>query len=214
MFLPNIPNVPGVPQVNRLNTKVAFLEPGNVISAAVIKVPYLQGILQASSSERWGIYDIDGNLILEPTTIMSIEDSSPSKVTTIKIEGGSFASYNKVQESEKYQVTMIKSGTFSELKDFKAQLRKLKQSTELLNVVTPEDTRLSSTLESFTNNRSTADGVNMIVFNTTWVEIREVSLAFSTTTIPTVAASTSRGKQQPQKPRSSLLFDAVGSLGG
>ncbi len=213
-FFPNIPNVPGVPAVGRTNTKVALLEPGNVFSAAVLRVPYLQGILQAASSEKWGLYDKQGLLALEPTTVVDINRSSSSKIARFPVESGSYANYNKVQESDEVIITMIKSGTYSELSDFISRLESIKKDLNLYDVVTPEKTILNINVESFDYPRTISDGVTLISFTISAVEIREVSQAFSGTTIPSIAKSVGRGKQQPQKPRTSLLFDTFGSLGG
>lgn len=214
MSFPNLPNVPGVPAINRLNTKAALLDPVNVFNAALTRVPYLEGLLQFALAEKWGIYDTNGNLVLEPDTIISIGRNAPTRVAEFQIEQGSFASYNKVRESEKYPVVMIKTGSSSERSAFIAQVEELRDTTKVVNVVTPEKTAVNYTLESINYVRSTQDGVTMIVFNLVFVEIREVSILFTTQPLPSLSNSTQRGLQQAKIPRASILSKAAGLLGG
>lgn len=201
---PNVPNVPGVPPLDRLAGKQAFLEPANVFSSQLQKVPYLRGILQAANAEVWGVFDSNNEKVIVATTFVELGHNASSKIARFFMEQGTFANYNKVNESNETSILMIKQGTFDELGVYINEVEALKRSTGLFDIVTPERVFTSVNLESYDYKRSVADGVNMIAFNMHFVEVREVALAYSTRTVPEAATNQDRGLQQAKEPRTSI----------
>lgn len=210
---PNVPDVPGVPPLDRLDTKIAFLEPANVFSSQLQKVPYLRGILKAAQAEKWGVFKKDGTAVIVANVFMEMSHTASSKIARFFVEQGTFANYNKVNESDETSIVMIKTGTFAELGEYINEVDALKKSTELFDIVTPEKTFTDVNLESFDYARRQSDGVNLIQFNMQFVEIRQVALAFSNKTIPSAASLQDRGQQQPKAPRVSVLSKLKTTVG-
>lgn len=212
-LFPNVPNVPGVPPLTRLNDKILFLEPANIFTSQLNRVPYLSGILQYAFADVWGIFDEDGNQILVADTLFELSQDASTKVSTFLIEEGTFSNYNKVDHSENTTIVLIKTGSPSTLSTYISEIEALKVSTDLVSIVTPERTFTSRNLESYSYNRRTIEGTNSITFRLNFIEIREVSLAFSTRTIPSASYMQDRGQQQPQDINESILSKLITGLG-
>lgn len=203
--LPNVPNVPGVPPLDRLNDKIALLEPANIFTSSLQKVPYLRGILQASQAEVWGIFEKSGNQVIIADVFSELSRSAPSKIARFYVEEGTFANYNKVVDPDEVTVVLVKTGTYGQLNVYLEEIETLRKSIDLYDVVTPEKTLTNVNLESFDYSRTKQNGVNLIQFNLHFVEIREVALAYSTKTVPIAATSQDKGQQQAKEPRVSIL---------
>lgn len=204
-FFPNVPNVPGVPPLDRLGDKIAFLEPANVFSSQLQKVPYLRGILQAAKAEVWGVFNKGGDQVIEATVFEEMSRDATSKIARFFVEEGTFANYNKVQEPDETSIIMIKTGTAAELGVYMSEVEALKRSVDLFDIVTPERSLTDVNLESYNYARRRADGVNMITFNMSFVEVRQVALAYSNNTIPSASPLQDRGQQQLKEVRTSVL---------
>jgi hypothetical protein len=210
---PNVPNVPGVPPLDRLGGKIAFLEPANIFSSQLLRVPYLQGILQAAKAEVWGVFNKASESVIVANVFMELSQSSASKIARFYVEDGTFANYNKVQEPDETTIVMVKTGTAAELGQYISEVEALKRSTELFDIVTPERILKDVNLETYDYARRRDDGVNLITFNMNFIEIREVALTYSNRTIPSAAALQDRGQQQPKEPRVSLLSKLQTAVG-
>jgi len=204
-LFPNVPELPGVPSINRLNDKILFLEPANVFTSQLNRVPFLRGILQYAFADVWGVFDSTGEQIIVADTFFELNQSSASKVSTFLIEEGTFANYNKVDQSDETTIVMIKTGSPSELGDYISEVEKLKLSLDIVSIVMPERTLKSRNLESYSYDRRNSDGTNSIVFRLNFIEVREVSLTFSTRTIPAASTMQDRGQQQPKEVEVSTL---------
>ena len=202
---PNVPNVPGVPPLDRLGNKFALLEPSNVFSSQLQKVPYLRGILQAAKAEVWGVFNKDGDQVIVANVFEEMSRDASAKVARFFVEEGTFASYNKVNNPDETTIIMVKTGTAYELGTYMSEVEALKKSTELVDIITPERSLTDVNLESYNYARRRADGVNMITFNLSFVEVRQVTLAYSNRTIPSASALQDRGQQQAKAVRTSVL---------
>ena len=212
--LPTVPNVPGVPPLDRLGDKSALLEPANVFSSSIQKVPYLRGILQAASAEKWGVFNKGGDQVIVSESFSELSFNGPAKIARFYVEKGTFANYNKVIDPDETTVVLIKTGTYYELGTYIDEVEKLRQSVELYDIVTPERSLTNVNLESFDYSRRRSEGVNLIQFNLHFIEIREVELAYSTETIPIASSSQDRGQQQAKEPRVSILSKLQTAVGG
>lgn len=212
--LPDVPDVPGVPPLDRLGNKVALLEPANIFQSSIQKVPYLRGVLQAAQAEVWGIFTKGGEQVIVPDVFNDLSHSAQTKVARFYVEEGTFANYNKVEEAEETTVVLIKTGTYEQLTEYLEEVRAIKSSIELYDIVTPERSITDVNLESFDYTRTRSGGTNMITFNLHFVEIREVAIAYSTRTIPVAAQSQDRGQQQPKEPNVSILSKLQTAVSG
>lgn len=124
----------------------------------------------------WGIYEQGSDtLAIEVDSVLRLTDENGSDVSTYPIVNGSFASYNKVNRSSDYRITLTKSGNPGQRKSFLDWLAKNKSEPTLFDIVTPETTYKNVTLINFTNRRDVRDGtVTMIMVDCAFQEVRQV----------------------------------------
>lgn len=200
---PNVPNVAGVPALVRSPTLPAPV-------SAVLGV--LQGTLWRSLyvSNRWGIF-LKGKNILEidsanstfgrifntlaagpQVSTTSVTYSKEFRVSDFPLEGGKFASYNKVELPAQPIVMLSMSGTETERAAFLDKIDKLAKSLDAVDVVVPERNYISHVIESYNYTRSAAKGAYMLNVELRLREVRSVTATF--------VQSTSNAKSPNAKP--------------
>lgn len=155
-----IPNIPGFsPSVTE-----AIIEFGGAL------------IINKLFGNYWGIFDQHGFPILLVDSMTSIEYQTSSSVTSVPIEKGSFASYNKVLNPREVTVQLVKgSGGVTERAVFMAILEAEAGSTNRFIIITPEAIYPNHTIESVDYARHADDGARLIKANIHLKEIRQVS---------------------------------------
>jgi len=139
-------------------------------------------------------------------TCIDLKFSNKAKVSNFPVETGGFASYNKVNEPNAIKVRLAVGGT-ARMAAFQAALMTEVGAPSLYNVVTPTMTYLNVTLESYDHSQTAENGVNLLLVDLSLIEIREVTPAYTTVTIPHPKNPTSgpkvvNGKVQAQTPAS------------
>jgi hypothetical protein len=162
------------------------------------------------SQNIWGVFDVNGNLVVDVDTIASVDYSNESRVSSFPVEEGAFASYNKVTTPYSVHLEMVVGGDRLRLSNFLDKLEQLLNDTQnLYSVVTPERTYLNSTVKRFSYKRKASHGQDMIAALVELYEVRVVSPQYSSVAIalpPTkvkvvdVAMMSCHGKQQLQPP--------------
>jgi hypothetical protein len=201
---PNVPNLPGVPDLLR--------DPSALISVVAGVVGLTQASERLFGTEKtvWGLFDKTGALVVQATSILSVDYQNSSRVSDYTVEQGAFASYNKVANPFDVRVRMVCDGTtpmsFSSLLNpldvlshkatrtsFIDALDAAANSLDLYTVVTPEKTFTNVNLESWDFRRETTNGASIVIADLRLVEVRETaSAAFS------LSVSTSAADPQPQ----------------
>jgi hypothetical protein len=161
----------------------------------------------------WGIYYAvgsnagnPGSLVFNVDSFSDLKYTGSSKVSDFPVEQGSFASYNKVVEPFKVNITLTANGTDKTI-PFLAQLEIEKSAANLYNIVTPAITYINATLESYDYSRTASNGVSMITAVLSFIEIRQITPAYTTIALknsknPTSKGKTIQGKSQTQSPSS------------
>lgn len=230
---PNVPAYPGVPALTR-PIQVAVAE--NVpLSIALGTVENLL-ISALQQTPQWGIYDQFGNRLgvnsndtssgggLTATLLSQLTGSSPpvestlgvdfsreSRLSSFPIEGGGFATYNKVQMPANPIVTLALQGNINDRTAFLEAIDAAAISTDLYSVVTPEIVYVNYNIERYSVSRRGSRGATLLIVDIYLEEVREVQASFATAQIvaPQDPASTSQetnGITQPAAPAQSTLL--------
>lgn len=176
-------------------------------------------LLNSALSPSWGItYNkVDssvmassGQTVFTPTGWISAEPVSDSMVVNSNIEGGSYASYNKVRRPSELRVRFALegwsayTGSLPNLTNFSTQsvngllelLTEMKNTASTYDIETPDRVYTGYDLVHFDHSKTAKNGQTLLVVNATFQEIMdvgEVSLSStSTTNQPTTNADSSR----------------------
>lgn len=153
---------------------------------------------------NWGLYDSGGAQAVPFDTFFALTRKDESKVTVYPTEPNGFFAYNRVDSPQVVGVILGISGAPATLGAALEALKKLKTSTDLVSVVTPEATLVDYTLESYDYQRDAASGVDRLLVSLSLVEVRQVSPEYSNETIPAPkqaadGKTASSGKQVAEK---------------
>lgn len=165
-------------------------------------------------------YD-DASVAVEFSRVMKLEMRAEGKVVSTPIEQGSFASYNKVESPVTITAQLAVEGEMGDLQSVVDTLFDLKKNTEKLSFVTPVREYDGFTLEKFSYEQATENGINLLYVDISLVEIKEVEPQYTDTQAPAPitakgaknpanASTQDKGKAQAQEPPSSKLHDIVG----
>lgn len=152
--------------------------------------------------EQWTLLDDSGEKAFEFDSFANLDLKSESKVIQAPVEGGSFVMYNKVNTPLEIKCTLIKKGFPEELQTYIDALLEYADNTDLLSIVTPDREYENMNLTSVSFSRSAEGGVNLIMSECAFIEVRQVSPEYTSAKI---AKKVSRGRQQG-KPRSMLSY--------
>jgi hypothetical protein len=226
---PNVPDLPGVPSVARSAQYPA---------AARVALGAVQGALWRSAqvSSQWGIWDDKGNPVGNPDRFTgltaaalqaigvagtlstgSVDYSKEFRVADFPVEGGTFATYNKVELPGVHSVMLVYGGSEAERSAFITAIDAASRNTRLYTVMTPEAVYDGFNISRYAYSRKADRGANLIIMEIELREVREVSAQFSTTVstlinAPKDATSTPQvdtGTVQAKTPDKSTLLKAV-----
>ncbi len=160
--------------------------------------------LQAAPSE-WGIY-LNGKKEIEPDSILALEYDREWAIADFPIEGGGFASYDKVARPFDVRLRLTKSSNTPkpggvDLRTFLAAIENLSDSLKLVDVVTPDRTYLSVTISRLGYTRTATSGAGLLTVDVGLREVRVTAgVAFTGAAVknPGSADTVSSGTVQPQ----------------
>jgi len=197
---PNVPNVPGVPQLARV---------AGTMAGVVAIVKSYGGF--PGQDKQWQILDQSGRAALTPDSVISFDYQTESTIATHPVELGQFASYNKVRSPKMIRITMTCSGTANNAfaskyiptssmtkQQFLDKLEEMKESTDLYNIVSPDNAYNNFNLVHFDYERKSSKGFSLLTVSATFQEV--VTTAVSTyvqTATPSGAAKVSTGRVNP-----------------
>lgn len=161
-------------------------------------------VLGQGIAGNWSIYDKDGAAAVPFDTFFALTRKDEGKVTSHPTEPNGFFAYNKVDSPGTVGVVLGITGNSETLGRTLEALEKLKSSTDLVSIVTPEKTLLDYTLESYDYQRSADSGVDRLLVSLSLVEIRQVAQEYSNEKIPKAkqaadSNTTEAGKQSAQQ---------------
>ena len=161
-------------------------------------------VLGQGIAGNWSIYDKDGAAAVPFDTFFALTRKDEGKVTSHPTEPNGFFAYNKVDSPGTVGVVLGVTGNSETLGRTLEALEKLKSSTDLVSIVTPEKTLLDYTLESYDYQRSADSGVDRLLVSLSLVEIRQVAQEYRNEKIPKAkqaadSKTTEAGKQSAQQ---------------
>lgn len=241
ILFPNVPAYPGVPQLTRPVQAAIASNPTVAIGLGSLENLLGNALQQAP---QWGIFDADGNqlgvsgnssttgqLILQALASQVTGQTAPTlstfsfgytreaKLSDFGVEGGAFASYNKVQLPANPTVTLILAGSEDDRTRFLDALEYACSTTDNYSVVTPEYTYANYNLERFTYARRANQGATLLIVDITLKEVRQVSATFATVSTPinqpqnpAATPQVNNGMTQPQAPDQSTLLSITNKL--
>lgn len=160
-----------------INHKVDF---GLAYGEGLLRQYDLLGILP----EAWTILDVNGQKAWDFDSFNKSSTKIESRVTQYPVEGGGFVSYNAVTTPLELRCVLIKQGYPFELQYYVEALNDYCNSTNLLNVVTPEHEYPNMKLAKVTFDRSAEDGTDRIIAECSFIEIRQVEMEYTNVKIP------------------------------
>jgi hypothetical protein len=177
ILFPNVPAYPGVPALTRPVSAAVASSPALAIGIGTVENILIDALQQAP---QWGIFDSDGNQLGISSSTASIISAIASQVTgansavvstfsfdfvketrisDFPVEGGHYASYNKVETPANPVVTLILEGTEDDRTHFLTAIDAACVSTDLYSVVTPEITYANYAVERYTYSRRASRGL-------------------------------------------------------
>lgn len=152
--------------------------------------------------EQWTLLDDAGEKAFDFDSFSNLNLKSESKVIQAPVESGGFVMYNKTNTPLEIKCTLIKKGFPEDLQVYVDALLEYADNTDLLSIVTPDREYQNMNLTSVSFSRSAEGGVNLIMAECSFIEIRQVTPEY---TSARVGKKVSRGRQQG-KPRSMLSY--------
>lgn len=228
---PNVPNVPGVPQLLR---QASMSLPAPVLAAAD-----MLGLNQLLGGQQWGIFtsaasqstgflseitDLTmgniGSPVLPVDSIISVQMAKDFDIPDFPVEGGGFASYNKVQRPYEGKISMAIATSAAMRQDCLATLDQVVADLNLYSIVTPERVYENANIVHYDYERTSQQGVTLLILNISVKEVRSVAVAtYASTRSPNGATLRPQGVVQGQQPTGFLsrfednLSINTGSLG-
>lgn len=171
-------------------------------------------LINAVFGKQWGIVNEFGIPLLLADNVLGLAHDDSSAISSLPVEGGSFASYNKVDNPAIATVQMSKSsGGALERGLFLTQLHTFKKSTLSFHVITPEYVYTNYQIIGINQSREATDGVTLLKVNIELQEVREAKVDYSYEEVknPEDATTKDGGQKQPEQ-KTSVLFDAIGKI--
>lgn len=203
----------GVSQlVNAAQDAITSLYGGtnSVLSNAVTQATALEGT--DAEKVEWLLCTPDGAAI-PFDTIMRIDVDSSNQTMQSPTEMGSFVMYNKVVTPTTIDVSAVFTGRYagtgaaSERQRVTKLLMDLSCTNDLVTLITPEMEFSGYNIESVSYSRNSDDGPEMIVFEISLIEVRQVSAQYGNAKL---APKASKGKQNGPQSALSGIGDYLG----
>lgn len=202
---PNVPFAAGVPALVRSpSTAPIVTAVFGVLQGAVWRYLYV--------NKNWGIYqngknilDFNGSGVIGElkssvmgavTSTVSVTYTKQYRISDYPIEGGGFASYNKVELPSQPIVILAMSGNETERARFLNEIEKLSITTDVYDIVTPEKTYIQHTIESYNYTRTNTKGATLLTVELHLKEVRFVYAAF----VDSTSVKTKDAKNANDKP--------------
>ena len=158
-------------------------------------------LIKAIFGNVWGLVNEFGVPVVLADNVLGLSFQSASTIVNAPIEGGSFASYNKIATPSQAVVQMSKGlGGALQRGAFLAQLLALEGSTLKFYVISPEFVHRNMCITGVDYARSAQEGVQLIVVNVQLEEVREVRVnySFEEVAAPEDAKTVDGGNVQPK----------------
>ena len=123
----------------------------------------------------WGIYMAGSSteLAVAVDSVIEVSLNEESDVPDYRLQTGSFASYNKISQPTEIPLVISKSGSIEEREVFLSWLKEAVRNPTVFDIMMPEKSYQSLTLQGYTTDRTQDGGMDLIVAKCKFLEIRE-----------------------------------------
>ena len=186
---PNVPTLPGVPDL-----------PGG--GSAASGVTTIQSGTSSSTQtatskklEEWALLRADGSPVIVADTYLEYSYRGDAKIANYPVEGGSFASYNKVILPYDIRLTAFCSG-YGEMNlgSFLNSLNNLKKGLELVTLVTQFEIYENLNLIHVDHKHNATNNANTLTVLLFFQEVRQAGVTTITTVMPDGADAVNLGQ--------------------
>lgn len=187
---PTVADLPGVPQLSR-----SPLAP--VVFDIALATPALQSVLWQSTvtEPQWGIFDKDGNLAINPDSVLSLDNRNEWAVSAFPVQAGAFANYNKVASPFECAVRLSKGKTISDRATFLAQLDTIAKTLDVYTIRTPERSYNSVNITRYEVSRRDQNNAYFLTeVDLYFIEVREVAQQYTDTASDTTNAKVAEAR--------------------
>lgn len=192
---PDVPDAPGVPPVYRNDTNPITPPTGSTI------LPSDSASAQSSARPQWAIVKAGGASAIQVDSIVAMEPSRDFRISDYPVENGGFQSYDKVATPAETRVTVTKGGGDSDRQGFFDQLDALIETTDLVNIVTPDSSYLDRNLVRYSYDRRADRGLGLLTVELIFQEVRQTAKsAFTDSKQPSGNDPVNDGPVQPTTP--------------
>jgi hypothetical protein len=203
MFV-DVPNVPGVPPVLR-DPALGFSNDLEFMTADDIDT-YGQ-----PPEPQWGIFK-NGVPQIVADSVVTMDFRQEYDVSDYPVELGAFQSYNKVASPFTARVRFATGGKLEDRTDLLNGIDAITGDTEVYDLHTPEKTYNSVNVTHYDYERSSTNGVGLIMVDVYITEIRNTAQqSFSQVKSPSGASPVANGTVQPKTPTGDQATKAAGA---
>ena len=135
-------------------------------------------LLEDLGAREWAFVEPQSGAMLAFKSFVQLNYSVAHKVVSSPVEN-SFVAYNKTTDPEQLDIRGAIKGTPEEIGDALDTLIYFAQSTELLNILTPEKYYTGFNLYKLDYKRDARDGVDLVIFDARLQEIRQVESMYT-----------------------------------
>ena len=135
-------------------------------------------LLEDIGVREWAFVEPQSGAMLAFKSFVQLNYSVAHKVVSSPVEN-SFVAYNKTTDPEQLDIRGAIKGTPEEIGDALDTLIYYAQSTELLNILTPEKYYTDFNLYKLDYKRDARDGVDLVIFDARLQEIRQVESMYT-----------------------------------
>lgn len=150
------------------------------------------GVPSASSSSQWGIFS-NGNPVVVADNVLSMEFKQEFRISNYPVEGGAFASYNKVQMPFEVRFRFSTGGNTSKRSAMLNSIGAVIGDINLYDVVTPDATYLNGNFTHQDYRRTAQEGAGLLSVDVSMQEVRSASLIVSSSGTGTSASGAGNG---------------------
>lgn len=177
--MPAIPNLPGVPPLSSYIPNVVSLIALDAIS-----------LLRTGLGPPWGIF-LFGIPIIPFDSFVSFDFKRDCPISDYPVEEGGFQAYDKVQLPGDLRIRLAGAGSVIERQIFLLSIQSQMNTTDLYDVVTPEQVFFNYNFTHMDFSRAAEKGVGMIIVDLWMTEVR-------VTATSTFLNTQQPGNQSPQ----------------
>jgi hypothetical protein len=199
---PSVPNLAGVPQLVRPLGSIAAALPSIIGSLFKTGNPITTLTFAAKTAPVWGVFDVEGNQVLAPDSIIDFNYRSEFRVSDYPVQAGQFANYNKVTVPYEIPIRMVVGSTLDDRTQFVTDCEFVVASLDLYTVITPERTYVGVNPTRLEISRRETSGAFFIDAEMYFRQIQQVTPQYSSTV--TAAANTANAQNPGAQPVTSL----------